>query len=92
MISNQVLQSTIDGLKAITRVDICVLGTDGEILAATTDSGAECVDAAIAFVDSPADSQTLAPRNQRKKMTMSSMPSSKKINRDANCSVGTGVI
>ncbi len=60
MISNQVLQSTIDGLKAITRVDICVLGTDGEILAATTDSGAECVDAAIAFVDSPADSQTLA--------------------------------
>ena len=35
MISNQVLQSTIDGLKAITRVDLCVLGTDGEILAAT---------------------------------------------------------
>ncbi|MGN1083840.1 MAG: PucR family transcriptional regulator, partial [Lachnospiraceae bacterium] len=60
MISNQVLQSTIDGLKAITRVDLCVLGTDGEILAATLLPGAESTEAVLAFVDSPADSQTLA--------------------------------
>ena len=60
MISNQVLQSTIDGLKAITRVDLCVLGTDGEILAATIEPSAECTEAVLAFVDSPADSQALA--------------------------------
>ena len=27
MISNQVLQTTIDGLKNITRIDICVMDT-----------------------------------------------------------------
>ncbi len=60
MISNQVLQSTIDGLKAITRVDLCVLGTDGEILAATIEPSPESKEAVLAFVDSPADSQALS--------------------------------
>lgn len=60
MISNQVLQNTIDGLKAITRVELCVLGTDGEILAATSETGQESIEAAVTFVDSPADSQSLA--------------------------------
>lgn len=60
MISNQVLQSTIDGLKAITRVDLCVLGTDGEILAATIEPSPESREAVLAFVDSPADSQALS--------------------------------
>lgn len=60
MISNQVLQSTIDGLKAITRVDLCVLGTDGEILAATLEPSIESREAVLAFVDSPADSQALS--------------------------------
>ena len=60
MISNQVLQNTIDGLKAITRVELCVLGTDGEVLATTLELGQESVDAAVSFVDSPADSQALA--------------------------------
>ena len=35
MISNQILQSTIDGLKTITRIDICVLDTEGKVLAST---------------------------------------------------------
>lgn len=60
MISNQVLQNTIDGLKAITRVELCVLGTDGEVLAATLEPEQESIDAAVAFVDSPAESQSLA--------------------------------
>ena len=47
MISNQVLQSTIDGLKAITRVDLCVLGADGEILAATLLPGLESTEAVL---------------------------------------------
>ena len=30
MISNQILQNTIDGLKTIARVDFCVMDTDGK--------------------------------------------------------------
>ena len=33
MISNQILQNTIDGLKEITRVDLCVLDMEGQVLA-----------------------------------------------------------
>ncbi len=36
MISNQILQSTIDGLKAITQVEFRVFDTDGKLLASTT--------------------------------------------------------
>lgn len=35
MISNQILQNTIDGLKEITRIDLCVMDTDGKTLATT---------------------------------------------------------
>ena len=38
MISNQILQSTIDGLKGITRIDICVMDTEGKVLATTIDN------------------------------------------------------
>lgn len=60
MISNQVLQSTIDGLKAISRVDLCVFGTDGDVLASTLTTFPENTDAVVAFVNSPADSQAMA--------------------------------
>ena len=33
MISNQVLQNTIDGLKNIARIEICVMDIDGKIVA-----------------------------------------------------------
>lgn len=59
MISNQVLQNTIDGLKAITRVDLCVFGTDGDVLASTTATVPENTEAVVAFVNSPADSQAM---------------------------------
>ena len=35
MISNQILQNTIEGLKGISKVDFCVLDTEGKELAAT---------------------------------------------------------
>ena len=33
MISNQILQNTIEGLKGITRIDFCIMDTDGKALA-----------------------------------------------------------
>ncbi len=59
MISNQVLQNTIDGLKAITRIDIFVMDTEGKVLASTTSGAEEYEKAVLAFVESPADSQVL---------------------------------
>ena len=29
MISNQILQNTIDGLKGITRIDLCIIDVEG---------------------------------------------------------------
>ena len=37
MISNQILQSTIEGLKEITKMDLCVMDIDGKYLAGTRD-------------------------------------------------------
>ncbi len=59
MISNQILQNTIDGLKAISRVDLCVMDADGKEVAATgnfTAAQGPCPE----FVSSPADSQEIA--------------------------------
>ena len=33
MISNQILQTTLDGLKGITRIDLCICDTEGKVLA-----------------------------------------------------------
>ena len=35
MISNQVLQNTLEGLKEISRTEFCVIDTDGKVLAST---------------------------------------------------------
>ena len=59
MISNQVLQTTIDGLKSITRIDICVMDTEGKALATTINNVEDYEEAVMTFVDSPADSQVL---------------------------------
>ncbi|RZT02882.1 PucR family transcriptional regulator [Cuneatibacter caecimuris] len=67
MISNQILQSTIEGLKSITRIDLAVSDTEGKMLASTIpdmDMNHEAVetleDSILAFVDSPADSQVIS--------------------------------
>lgn len=59
MISNQILQDTIDGLKSITRTDLCVLDTEGKVLASTLKDIDDCEDSVRAFVDSPAESQVV---------------------------------
>ena len=59
MISNQILQNTMEGLKAITRVDLCVMDTEGKALASTFENAEEYEGAVLDFVNSPADSQVL---------------------------------
>lgn len=58
MISNQILQNTIDGLKSIARVELCVMDVDGKEVAATTDMGGSA-GAVVEFAASPADSQEI---------------------------------
>jgi carbohydrate diacid regulator len=57
MISNQVLQSTIDSLKGITRVDIAIADIDGKILATTFSDDQYTETMVSSFADSQADSQ-----------------------------------
>ncbi len=59
MISNQILQNTIEGLKAISRVEFSIIDTDGKIAATTSDNMSEFEKAALEFVKSPADSQEI---------------------------------
>ena len=59
MISNQILQNTIEGLKGISRIDFCVLDTEGKALATTFEDTWNCESAVLSFVESPADSQVI---------------------------------
>ncbi|MEF9916796.1 MAG: helix-turn-helix domain-containing protein [Lachnospiraceae bacterium] len=59
MISNQILQNTIEGLKMITRIDLCVMDTDGKTLASTFTDVEDYENAVLSFVESPADSQAV---------------------------------
>ncbi|MCI5568865.1 MAG: PucR family transcriptional regulator [Candidatus Alectryocaccobium sp.] len=60
MISNQILQNTIDGIKNISRVDLSILDTDGKVLVSTM-SNAEGYDQkeALAFSQSQADASAI---------------------------------
>ncbi len=60
MISNQILQNTLDGLKGITKIDLCVLDTDGKVLASTFAEADVYSGAALNFIDSAADSQVMS--------------------------------
>ena len=60
MISNQILLNTIEGLKSITRIDMCVMDTEGKVLATTFSGADEYESAVVAFVESPADSQLVS--------------------------------
>ena len=59
MISNQILQSTIEGLKSIARIDLCVIDTEGIVLATTFPEAEENESAVLTFADSPAESQVV---------------------------------
>lgn len=57
MISNQIIQASIDELKSITKVDLCVIDMEGIVVASTFDSADVPQDLIDSFVASPADSQ-----------------------------------
>ncbi|WP_405725419.1 PucR family transcriptional regulator [Anaerotignum sp.] len=59
MISNQILQSTIEGLKGITRTEFCVYDTEGIVLAGTSSGMTVYGDDVVSFVNSPAESQVV---------------------------------
>ena len=57
MISNQILQNTIEGLKSIGRVELCVVDAEGKTLAETSPELLKGATTALEFAKSPADSQ-----------------------------------
>ena len=57
MISNQILQTTLEGLKTISRIDLCITDVDGKIIASTFPGAEAFESAALAFAESPAESQ-----------------------------------
>lgn len=59
MITNQVIQSSIDDLRAITRVDLCVFDDLGEQVASTIENPDIDKDMVVRFAASPADSQVI---------------------------------
>ena len=56
MISNQILQSTIDGIRNISRVELSVMDVDGKEMVSTFDMS-DCADSVVSFAASLADSQ-----------------------------------
>ena len=59
MISNQILQNTIEGLKGIMRIELCICDTEGKVLATTFPDAEEYEFSVLAVVESPADSQVI---------------------------------
>mgnify|MGYP002853151679 CR=1 FL=1 len=60
MVSNQILQTTIDGLKAITKTELCIVDVEGKVLATTSPEMDQFTDAVLSFVESPAESQVVS--------------------------------
>ena len=58
MISNQILQNTVEGMKTITKVDLCVMDIDGKILASTCTKAEDAVVYAHAFAEEPAEQKS----------------------------------
>ncbi len=59
MISSQIIQTTIDELHTITRIDFFVTDTEGNEIASTMDASPVQADSILQFADSPADSQVV---------------------------------
>ena len=59
MITSQVIQTSIDELKAITKVDLGVYDLNGMVVATTTGSGNVTTELIRGFANSPADSQVI---------------------------------
>ena len=63
MITNQILLSTIEGLKGISRIDFCVFDTEGKTLASTFEDSRNMENDVLSFGRSPADSQVIEGRH-----------------------------
>lgn len=59
MISNHVLQSSLDELKSITRIDLALIDLNGQFVASTYESDEDITNLIYAFLDSPANSQAM---------------------------------
>ncbi len=59
MISGQVIKNSIDDLRAITKVDLCVLDLEGNTVASTFELDDLAIDLVMEFAKSPADSQVI---------------------------------
>ncbi len=63
MISSQIIQTSIDELKAITKVDLCVFDLNGGSVASTADMPEITTNLVVGFAMSPADSQVIGPHH-----------------------------
>lgn len=59
MISKQVLQNTLDGIKQITGADLCLTDVEGCVLAQTGETDGTVLELVPGFMDSVADSQEI---------------------------------
>lgn len=60
MISNQILQNTIDGLKSITRRELSVIDRNGKIIVTTEKNlNSESIEGVTPFINSPAENQLI---------------------------------
>ena len=68
MISSQVIQSSIEELRTITKVDLCVFDLTGSVIASTVDMSEITPDLVSGFANSPADSQVIGSHHLLKIM------------------------
>ena len=59
MITNQILQNTVEGLKNITKVDMCIIDIDGKVLAGTCADKKDMSASVGAFVKMSAETQAI---------------------------------
>ena len=59
MAYNQMLQSTIEGVKSIARTDLCLMDTEGNQISKTNEEAQQYMESVLTFVDSPAEIQVV---------------------------------
>ena len=59
MAYHQMLQSTIEGVKAIARTELCLMDTEGHVIATTTEDVQQYRKSVLAFIHSPAEIQVV---------------------------------
>ena len=68
MISSQVIQKTLDELRSITRIDLCVMDVDGKVNSTTFPIEDEDFGDISSFVESMADSQVIRGRSEERRV------------------------